>query len=88
MEIHHGVGKHIAVIQSDEHGYAQLLKWRMVHMVVVGLGLAMVKISVCLFLLRLATRRAYCWFLWGVIAFLVPFAITCALTLVRFLYCR
>ncbi|KAF1921762.1 hypothetical protein BDU57DRAFT_61479 [Ampelomyces quisqualis] len=67
---------------SDEHVYAQLLKWRIRHMVVVGLSLSIVKTSVCLFLLRLATRKAYCWFLCGVIAFLVPFAITYLLLLI------
>jgi hypothetical protein len=51
-------------------------------MTTVSIGIVLVKISVCLFLLRLATRRAQIWFLWGIIGFLVPFALAALGTLV------
>ncbi|KAH7068331.1 hypothetical protein BKA63DRAFT_581790 [Paraphoma chrysanthemicola] len=82
IEIHLGVGKHVAVITSDKAQYKQLLKWRLVHMTTVSVGIVLVKVSVCLFLLRLATRGAQVWFLWGVICFLIPFALAGLGTLV------
>ena len=81
-EIHLGVGKHIAVITSDKPRYVQLLKFRLVHMTTVSVGIVLVKVSVCLFLLRLVTKRAQVWFLWGVICFLVPFVLASLGTLV------
>ena len=74
----------MAVITADKARYRQLLKFRLVHMTTVSVGIVLVKISVCLFLLRLATRRAQIWFLWGVIYFLVPFALASLGTLVSF----
>ncbi len=82
-EIHLGVGKHVAVITANKQQYVRLLKFRLVHMTTVSVGIVLVKISVCLFLLRLATRRAQIWFLWGVICFLIPFALAGLGTLVR-----
>jgi uncharacterized membrane protein YeiB len=81
-EIHLGVGKHVAVITSDKPRYVQLLKFRLVHMTTVSVGIVLVKVSVCLFLLRLVTRSAQVWFLWGVICFLVPFVLASLGTLV------
>jgi uncharacterized membrane protein YeiB len=81
-EIYLGVGKHVAVITSDKHRYKLLLKFRLVHMTTVSVGIVLVKMSVCLFLLRLMTRRAQTWFLWGIICFLVPFVLASLSTLV------
>jgi hypothetical protein len=51
-------------------------------MTTVSVGIVLVKVSVCLFLLRLVTKRAQVWFLWGVICFLVPFVLASLGTLV------
>jgi len=51
-------------------------------MTTVSIGIVLVKISVCLFLLRLATTQAQTGFLWGIVYFLVPFALAGLGTLV------
>lgn len=50
--------------------YVQLLKFRLVHMTTVSVGIVLV------------TKRAQVWFLWGVICFLVPFVLASLETLV------
>jgi predicted cobalt transporter CbtA len=77
-----GLGKHLAVIQMDKAAYRQLLKIQEIHMCCVTIGLSIVKISVSFLYLRLTTTRAYRGFLWGVIGFMVAFAIASAGTLV------
>jgi uncharacterized membrane protein YeiB len=72
----------VAVITSDKHRYKLLFKFRLVHMTTVNVGIVLVKISVYLFLLRLMTRRAQTWFLWGIICSLVPFVLASLSTLV------
>jgi predicted cobalt transporter CbtA len=81
MEISCGVGKHIAVIQSNPEDFQTLLRFRQIHMTTVMTGISMVKISVSLLLLRLATKKLYRWFLWGMIGFLIAFTIACMGTL-------
>jgi hypothetical protein len=51
-------------------------------MISVVAGISLVKISISFFLLRLATRKAYTWFLWGVIGFMAAFTLACMGTLV------
>lgn len=82
LEVPQGLGKHLAVIQMDKAAYRELLKIREIHMCCVTIGLSIVKISVSFLFLRLTTTRAYRAFLWGVIGFMVAFAIASAGTLV------
>lgn len=82
LQISLGVGKYVAVIQANEEGYMTLLLARQVHMICVVAGISLVKISVSFFLLRLATRRIYTWFLWSMIGFLIAFTLVCMGTLV------
>jgi hypothetical protein len=77
-----GIGKYMAVIQSDEEGFRQLLKIRLIHQLCACSGLLLVKMSICCFLLRLATRKLYVWFLRGVIVFFTAFTIVCTFTIV------
>ena len=58
-----GVGKYVAVVQSDQASYWQILKARQVHMIFVVIGISVAKISVAFFLLRLTIRRLYSYFL-------------------------
>src|SRR4051794_20322516 len=81
LQIPYGLGKHLAVIQMDPIKYQQLLKIRYVHQIICGPAVTVVKISVAFFLLRLVTRKAYRWFLYGLIVFLLAFLLTCAGTL-------
>lgn len=76
----------MAVIVADKGRYKQLLKWRLVHMTTVSVGIVLVKISVCLFLMRLATSRPHIWFLRGLICFLIPFVLASLGTLVCHCY--
>jgi hypothetical protein len=82
LEVPHGLGKHLAVIQMDRAAYRQLLKVRDIHMCCVTIGLSVVKISVSFLYLRFTTRWTYRVFLWGIIAFMVAFGIESAGTLV------
>ncbi|KAF2130943.1 hypothetical protein P153DRAFT_384158 [Dothidotthia symphoricarpi CBS 119687] len=82
LQVNFGLGKHIAVIQMDKASHRSFLRLRQVHQITVGIGLTMVKISICFFLLRLVTRKAYTWFLRGLIVFLVLFVVACTGTLV------
>jgi hypothetical protein len=77
-----GVGRYVAVVQSDQASYQQILKACQVHMIFVVIGISMAKISVAFFLLRLTIRRLYSYFLWGVVIFLACFTIACTCTLV------
>lgn len=67
---------------QDQEAFRTLLKARLVHQITVVIGISLVKISVALFLLRLATRRAYLWFLHSTIVFLILFTMACMGTLV------
>ncbi|KAH7090612.1 hypothetical protein FB567DRAFT_546788 [Paraphoma chrysanthemicola] len=81
LEVPQGLGRHLLVVQMNPEAYRELLKIRQVHMCCVTIGLSVVKISVGLFLLRLATKRTYRIFLWGVIVFMVAFTMASAGTL-------
>jgi hypothetical protein len=82
LEVPQGLGKHLLVIQMNKAAYRELLKIREIHMCCVTIGLSVVKISVSLLFLRLATRKLYRVFLWGVVAFMVTFGMASAGTLV------
>lgn len=79
-----GVGRYVAVIQANEDAYREILKARQVHMIAAVVGISVVKVSVAFFLLRLAIRRLYSYFLWSVIAFTGCFMVACAGSLVRY----
>lgn len=69
------------MIQADQESYRTLLLARQIHQICVMMGICFVKISVSFLLLRLAARKTYTWFLWGMIGFLVCFMLTCLGTL-------
>ena len=82
-----GLGNRLEVLEEDATRYRELLKARLFHQVWVVVGLALVKISICLFLLRLVekkpyNRKLYTWFLWSFIAFMTAFTVASVLTLV------
>ena len=81
VEISCGVGKYAAVIQADAEGYRTLLKARQIHQITVMTGISLVKISISFLLLRLAAKKAYIWFLWGMVVFMVCFTLVCLGTL-------
>jgi hypothetical protein len=81
LEVPYGLGKYLSVIQMDPMKYQQLLKVRYVHQIICNAAVTVVKISVALFLLRFATKKAYRWFLHGLNVFLVAFMLTCTGTL-------
>jgi hypothetical protein len=82
LEVPQGLGKHIAVVQSNKPALRQLLKIREIHMCCVTIGSSVVKISVSLLFLRLTARKAYRVFLWGIITFMVGFTTVCVGTIV------
>ena len=85
LQVPLGLGKHLSVIQMDPAKYQQLLKIRYVHQNICGPAVTMVKISVALFLLRFTVKKAYRYFLYGLIVFLLAFLLTCAGTLGKLL---
>ncbi|KAF1834932.1 hypothetical protein BDW02DRAFT_317965 [Decorospora gaudefroyi] len=82
IQVSLGVGKYAAVAKANPEGYRNLLKARQIHMIAVVAGISLVKISVSFFLLRLATKKAYVWFLYGLIGFLALFTLACMGTLI------
>ncbi|KAF2828696.1 hypothetical protein CC86DRAFT_404593 [Ophiobolus disseminans] len=82
VEISCGVGKYTAVIRANPETYRTLLKARLIHQITVMTGISLVKISISFLLLRLAARKTYKWFLWGMIGFMGAFTLTCLGTLV------
>ncbi|KAK5114349.1 hypothetical protein LTR62_002601 [Meristemomyces frigidus] len=75
-----GVGRHnVCVAPMD---MVRQAKWEFFHGISVVTGVVLVKISIALFLLRLAPRKSWRTFLWCAIAFLVCFCISCLGTLI------
>lgn len=74
----------MAVIQANPDNYRTILLLRQIHMIVVVEGLTVVKISIALFLLRLAIKKAHHRFLGALIVFLTLFSIACLGTLVSY----
>ncbi|KAE9370760.1 hypothetical protein N431DRAFT_40454 [Stipitochalara longipes BDJ] len=73
-ETQHGVGMHTASITAEE--FVKLLHWQFFHSLTVTLGISLIKISVAFFLLRLVPSKAYKWFLYGMITFLIAFTLS------------
>ncbi|KAK0664703.1 hypothetical protein DIS24_g215 [Lasiodiplodia hormozganensis] len=81
-EIKYGLGKHAIVMLSDPVGYTQFSKWLYVHSLIIMVAVSAVKVSIALFLMRLAERTRKVRFLWGMIIFIILFTISCACTLI------
>jgi hypothetical protein len=69
IQFRYGLGKHIAVMKSDQEGYGQFVRLHQVQSILGGIGVGLVKIFIAFFLLRLMTKKAYRWFLHGFIVF-------------------
>lgn len=76
-----GMGRHMAVIMMDHDAYRQFLRLRQVSSILAALGVALVKISIAYFLLRLVVRKAYIWFLHGLNIFVTVVTFACVGTL-------
>ncbi|KAL1652045.1 hypothetical protein SLS58_000169 [Diplodia intermedia] len=81
-ETKYGLGKHAVVMLSDPVSYTQFSKWLYIHSLIIMVAVSAVKVSIALFLMRLAERTRKVRFLWGMIVFLVLFTISCACTLI------
>lgn len=82
VQISLGLGNRLELLESNAARYRELLKARLLHQVWVVVGLALVKVSICLFLLRLVAKKLYIRVLWGIIGFMFTFTIASVLTLV------
>lgn len=60
-EINYGVGRHAECISMPE--LQMMMKWQFYHNLWVMFGVVFVKISVAFFLMRLASKKAWKWFL-------------------------
>lgn len=82
VQISFGLGNRLEVLEENVTSYRRLLLARLLHQVFVVLAIGLVKISICMFLLRLVTKKLYVWFLWGMVAFMSAFTIASVLTIV------
>ncbi len=69
LEVHYGLGRHTYYFQ--DYKFIGFLKYNYIDWVQVFITLAICKISICLFLLRISKFDKYRRILWGMIAFLV-----------------
>lgn len=69
LEVDYGLGRHVQYLPSDH--YEGFLKYNFLDWIQVFVTLALSKISICLFLLRISKFERWRWFLFGLIAFLV-----------------
>ncbi len=76
-----GMGKHLAVITMDQQKYKDFLRLRQVASILATFGVALVKISIAYFLLRLVVHRGYVWFLHGLNIFMTLITLACVGTL-------
>jgi hypothetical protein len=81
IQFKYGLGKHIAVMKSNEEGYRQFVRLHQVQSILGGIWVGLVKTSIAFFLLRLVTKKAYRWFLHGFIIFMALFTTACIGTL-------
>ncbi|OMP86311.1 hypothetical protein BK809_0003481 [Diplodia seriata] len=81
-ETKYGLGKHTVVMLSDPVSSTQFSKWLYIHSLIIMVAVSAVKVSIALFLMRLAERTRKVRFLWGMIVFLVLFTVSCACTLI------
>lgn len=80
-----GLGKPVHELEGDVIRYAQLLQFRFLHQVLVVTALGLAKISICLWLLPLASRAVPKYLLSSLrcgIIFMIAFTIASALTIV------
>lgn len=82
IQITLGLGNNVEILKANPARYHDLLKARLLHQVWVVVGLAFVKVSICLFLLRLVARVLYVNVLRGIVAFMIVFTAASVLTLV------
>jgi hypothetical protein len=82
VQISLGLGSRVEVLEENAASYRKLLKARLLHQVWVVVGLALVKVSICLFLLRLVVKKLYINVLWGMVAFMTAFTLASVFTLV------
>lgn len=69
LEVDYGLGRHVQYLPADH--YEGFLKYNFLDWIQVFVTLALSKISICLFLLRISKFERWRWFLFGLIAFLV-----------------
>ena len=69
LEVDYGLGRHVRYLPADH--YEGFLKYNFLDWIQVFVTLALSKISICLFLLRISKFERWRWFLFGLIAFLV-----------------
>ena len=65
-ETRHGIGRHTACISGSDVG--KLLHWQFFHSLWVMFGVVLVKISIALFLIRLAPKASWKRPIWGAIS--------------------
>ena len=69
LEVDYGLGRHVQYLPLDH--YEGFLKYNFLDWIQVFITLALSKISICLFLLRISKFERWRWFLFGLIGFLV-----------------
>ena len=69
LEVDYGLGRHVRFLPRDH--YEGFLKYNFLDWIQVFVTLALSKISICLFLLRISKFERWRWFLFGLIGFLV-----------------
>ncbi|KAF2138346.1 uncharacterized protein K452DRAFT_311699 [Aplosporella prunicola CBS 121167] len=81
-ETENGLGKHALAMMADMEAYSNFLRWLFIHSIFIMVAISLVKISLAMFLLRLAQRKTHIRVIWGMIVFLIAFTISCAGTLI------
>ncbi len=69
LEVDYGLGRHVQYLPPAH--YEGFLKYNFLDWIQVFITLALSKISICLFLLRISKFERWRWFLFGLIGFLV-----------------
>lgn len=78
-EVAHGAGQHIAYLEPGKSMIG--LKLNFATQPIYLWAITLVKVSIALFLLRIAPRKFYTKFLWAVIAFLIVYTTACFMTI-------
>ncbi|KAI7347268.1 hypothetical protein KC320_g7351 [Hortaea werneckii] len=76
----HGLGRHFPCLSDKDRSV--LAHWQFFHNLSIMFGVVFVKLSIAVFLMRLAPKPEWKRYLWGAIVFLVCFMIACAGTLI------
>lgn len=82
-----GMGRHLAVVTMNPDTYKEFLRLRQVASILASFGVALVKISIAYFLLRLVVHKPYVWFLHGLNIFMTFFTLACVGTLGKLSAC-